>query len=62
VTSRYIAERPPDDWLAEYPEEARMNVWFDKRRRGASHRCPPLPSGKRDPMDLVAHDAPSEVA
>jgi hypothetical protein len=48
-----------DRWLAEYPEWVREAVHMDKRRRAASLRLEPLPSGKRDPRDLVASDAPS---
>jgi hypothetical protein len=61
VPSTYLTERPPDGWLTEYPQEVRMRVWMNKRRRAASLRLPPLASGKRDPWDLVARDAPSEV-
>ena len=50
------------EWLAGYPEEARAQVYMDRRRRGASLRLVPLPSGKRDPLDLEAYDAPSGEA
>ena len=48
-------------WLADYPEWVREAVRMDKRRRAASLRMEPLPSGKRDPWDLVRRDG-SEAA
>jgi hypothetical protein len=47
-----------DNWLAEYPEEIREAVRMDKRRRAASLGLPPLPSGQRDPWDLIRRDGP----
>jgi hypothetical protein len=49
------------EWLADYPEHIRALVRMDQRRRAASLRLPPLPSGKRDPWDLVRRDG-SEAA
>ena len=48
-------------WLADYPEWVREAVRMDKRRRAASLRMEPLPSGKRHPWDLVRRDG-SEAA
>jgi hypothetical protein len=52
--TKSVAE--PDDWLEDYPEPVREAVRMDRRRRVASLRLPPLPSGKRDPWDRVRRD------
>jgi hypothetical protein len=58
--SENIATDDGPEWLAEYPPWVCEAVRMDKRRRAASLRLEPLPSGKRDPRDLVARDAPSD--
>jgi hypothetical protein len=59
ITTDSVSES--DDWLVHYPEWVREAVRMDKRRRAASLRMVPLPSGKRDPWDLIARDG-SEAA
>jgi hypothetical protein len=59
ITAASVSET--DDWLANYPEWVREAVREDKCRRAASLRLEPLPSGKRDPWDLIARDG-SEAA
>jgi hypothetical protein len=51
-----------DGHLADYPEEVREAIRMDRRRRAASLRLPPLPSGNRDPRDRERRDGYEAVA
>jgi hypothetical protein len=47
-----------DNWLSGYSEEIKEAVRMNRRRRAASLRLAPLPSGKRDPWDVFTSDGP----